>query len=108
MIVHMSFMLGSCLVMVMLSFCSPSRICMTLATAYFIVVDTVTLSVHVELSRCVDRKLLPYMIISGVISTFFVLALIISFMYLTKNYSALFLDKTDSFKDQRTFVEDLN
>lgn len=81
---------------------------MTLATAYFIFVDTITVSIHVELSRCVEKKLLPYILVSGLVSSCFLLALVVSFMYLTKNYSTLFLDKSESFKDQRTFDEDLN
>lgn len=80
---------------------------MTLGTAYFIVVATVSISVHVELSRCLKTDFLLYLVISGFISTAFILAIIVSFMYLTKNYSSLFLDKTESFRDYKTFEEDL-
>lgn len=81
---------------------------MTLATAYFIIADTVTISVHLELSRCLESYLIKYLIMTGVFSTLFILGLIVSFMYLTKNYSTLFLKNSESFRVYKTFDEDLN
>lgn len=99
-------MLGSAFIMIMLGVCSPSRTCMTLATAYFILVDTITVASHLEVSRCVDKSLVPYVAITGIISTLFLLALIVSLMYLTKNHAALFRDSKETLT-RRTFQEDL-
>jgi hypothetical protein len=78
---------------------------MALAIVYFILTEIVTVSVHVELTRCIDKSLLVYAVISGLFTSLFVFSLIIFFMYIVKHYGSLFLSKSSSISDYRAIEE---
>ena len=106
--VHAGVFVGAATIMVLICLCMPSRGCMTLAIAYFIGTEIMTVSMHIELSRCIQKSLLVYAALSGIVSSFFVLGLIVFFMYIIKHYGSLFLKPSPGSLSDYRAIEDGN
>lgn len=72
---------------------------MRLAIIYLIVSETLTVSIHFEVSRCVEKNLLFYILLSGLLCCLIILSLILLFMYLIKHYTLIFVERTITLKD---------